>query len=175
MSFSVHNSTVRGLRWLGNSRLVSFSYNQVLNILDCIIHLPLQEYYLIYVFQMVIMCFCPKIVHWKVEPYLSNIIIYLPAIFSFVSFLLASRMPFINAVHHNCEVLNWLLNISACYLLPFPLLWVATINVLSFDALLGAYRWMRKLVALIIDLLWHALEVDSIAHSGYCKSQSVHQ
>lgn len=28
-SFSVHNSTVRGLRWLGNSRLVSFSYNQV--------------------------------------------------------------------------------------------------------------------------------------------------
>ncbi|KAJ0985684.1 hypothetical protein J5N97_004040 [Dioscorea zingiberensis] len=29
MSFSIHNSTVRGLRWLGNSRLVSFSYNQV--------------------------------------------------------------------------------------------------------------------------------------------------
>ncbi|OEL29402.1 hypothetical protein BAE44_0009580 [Dichanthelium oligosanthes] len=29
-SFSVHSSTVRGLRWLGNSRLVSFSYNQVL-------------------------------------------------------------------------------------------------------------------------------------------------
>ncbi|XWS27030.1 hypothetical protein CRYUN_Cryun26dG0080800 [Craigia yunnanensis] len=28
-SFSVHNSTVRGLRWLGNSRLVSFSYTQV--------------------------------------------------------------------------------------------------------------------------------------------------
>ncbi|XP_023530451.1 WD repeat-containing protein 11-like [Cucurbita pepo subsp. pepo] len=28
-SFSVHNSTVRGLRWLGNSRLVSFSYSQV--------------------------------------------------------------------------------------------------------------------------------------------------
>ncbi|KAJ4839223.1 hypothetical protein Tsubulata_007753 [Turnera subulata] len=28
-SFAVHNSTVRGLRWLGNSRLVSFSYNQV--------------------------------------------------------------------------------------------------------------------------------------------------
>ncbi|RVW16714.1 hypothetical protein CK203_076386 [Vitis vinifera] len=28
-SFSVHNSTVRGLRWLGNSRLVSFSYAQV--------------------------------------------------------------------------------------------------------------------------------------------------
>ncbi|XP_021634010.1 WD repeat-containing protein 11 isoform X3 [Manihot esculenta] len=28
-SFSVHNGTVRGLRWLGNSRLVSFSYNQV--------------------------------------------------------------------------------------------------------------------------------------------------
>ncbi|CAL5438889.1 unnamed protein product [Camellia sinensis] len=27
-SFSVHNSTVRGLRWLGNSRLVSFSYTQ---------------------------------------------------------------------------------------------------------------------------------------------------
>ncbi|KGN65649.2 hypothetical protein Csa_019596 [Cucumis sativus] len=28
-SFSVHNSVVRGLRWLGNSRLVSFSYSQV--------------------------------------------------------------------------------------------------------------------------------------------------
>ncbi|XP_042498165.1 WD repeat-containing protein 11 isoform X2 [Macadamia integrifolia] len=28
-SFSVHNSIVRGLRWLGNSRLVSFSYAQV--------------------------------------------------------------------------------------------------------------------------------------------------
>ena len=28
-SFSVHNSIVRGLRWLGNSRLVSFSYTQV--------------------------------------------------------------------------------------------------------------------------------------------------
>ncbi|XP_022729345.1 WD repeat-containing protein 11-like [Durio zibethinus] len=28
-SFSVHTSTVRGLRWLGNSRLVSFSYTQV--------------------------------------------------------------------------------------------------------------------------------------------------
>ncbi|KAG9455783.1 hypothetical protein H6P81_000291 [Aristolochia fimbriata] len=28
-SFSVHNSIVRGLRWLGNSRLVSFSYIQV--------------------------------------------------------------------------------------------------------------------------------------------------
>ncbi|KAH9761734.1 transducin family protein / WD-40 repeat family protein [Citrus sinensis] len=28
-SFSVHNGTVRGLRWLGNSRLVSFSYSQV--------------------------------------------------------------------------------------------------------------------------------------------------
>ncbi|XAR66876.1 hypothetical protein NMG60_11013245 [Bertholletia excelsa] len=27
-SFSAHNSTVRGLRWLGNSRLVSFSYTQ---------------------------------------------------------------------------------------------------------------------------------------------------
>lgn len=27
-SFSVHNSIIRGLRWLGNSRLVSFSYNQ---------------------------------------------------------------------------------------------------------------------------------------------------
>ncbi|KAL7168431.1 hypothetical protein ACSBR2_038799 [Camellia fascicularis] len=27
-SFSVHNSTVRGLRWLGNSRLVSFSYTK---------------------------------------------------------------------------------------------------------------------------------------------------
>ncbi|CAN0918250.1 WD repeat-containing protein 11 [Linum grandiflorum] len=27
-SFSVHTSSVRGLRWLGNSRLVSFSYNQ---------------------------------------------------------------------------------------------------------------------------------------------------
>lgn len=29
VSFAVHSSTVRGLRWLGNSRLVSFSYNQV--------------------------------------------------------------------------------------------------------------------------------------------------
>ncbi|KAJ4758363.1 Transducin family protein / WD-40 repeat family protein [Rhynchospora pubera] len=29
VSFSVHNSSVRGLRWLGNSRLVSFSYSQV--------------------------------------------------------------------------------------------------------------------------------------------------
>lgn len=29
MSFAVHNSAVRGLRWLGNSRLVSFSYSQV--------------------------------------------------------------------------------------------------------------------------------------------------
>ncbi|XP_043699328.1 WD repeat-containing protein 11-like isoform X2 [Telopea speciosissima] len=28
-SFSVHSSIVRGLRWLGNSRLVSFSYTQV--------------------------------------------------------------------------------------------------------------------------------------------------
>ncbi|OWM65934.1 hypothetical protein CDL15_Pgr015359 [Punica granatum] len=28
-SFSVHNGVVRGLRWLGNSRLVSFSYTQV--------------------------------------------------------------------------------------------------------------------------------------------------
>lgn len=28
-SFSVHNGIVRGLRWLGNSRLVSFSYVQV--------------------------------------------------------------------------------------------------------------------------------------------------
>ncbi|KAM1046662.1 hypothetical protein PS2_025881 [Malus domestica] len=28
-SFSVHTGTVRGLRWLGNSRLVSFSYSQV--------------------------------------------------------------------------------------------------------------------------------------------------
>lgn len=28
-SFSVHNGTVRGLRWLGNSRVVSFSYSQV--------------------------------------------------------------------------------------------------------------------------------------------------
>lgn len=28
-SFSVHNTIIRGLRWLGNSRLVSFSYNQV--------------------------------------------------------------------------------------------------------------------------------------------------
>lgn len=28
-SFSVHKGTVRGLRWLGNSRLVSFSYSQV--------------------------------------------------------------------------------------------------------------------------------------------------
>uniref|UniRef100_A0A0E0CF78 Uncharacterized protein n=1 Tax=Oryza meridionalis TaxID=40149 RepID=A0A0E0CF78_9ORYZ len=30
VSFAVHSSTVRGLRWLGNSRLVSFSYSQVL-------------------------------------------------------------------------------------------------------------------------------------------------
>ncbi|KAK1614663.1 hypothetical protein QYE76_020180 [Lolium multiflorum] len=29
VSFAVHSSTVRGLRWLGNSRIVSFSYNQV--------------------------------------------------------------------------------------------------------------------------------------------------
>ncbi|WVZ77962.1 hypothetical protein U9M48_025749 [Paspalum notatum var. saurae] len=29
VSFAVHSSTVRGLRWLGNSRLVSFSYNEV--------------------------------------------------------------------------------------------------------------------------------------------------
>ncbi|CAM0947089.1 unnamed protein product [Alopecurus aequalis] len=29
VSFAVHSSTVRGLRWLGNSRVVSFSYNQV--------------------------------------------------------------------------------------------------------------------------------------------------
>lgn len=28
-SFSVHSTTVRGLRWLGNSRLVSFSYTKV--------------------------------------------------------------------------------------------------------------------------------------------------
>ncbi|KAH9305181.1 hypothetical protein KI387_009585, partial [Taxus chinensis] len=28
-SFSVHNNAIRGLRWLGNSRLVSFSYTQV--------------------------------------------------------------------------------------------------------------------------------------------------
>lgn len=28
-SFSVHNNVVRGLKWLGNSRLVSFSYTQV--------------------------------------------------------------------------------------------------------------------------------------------------
>lgn len=28
-SFAVHNGMVRGLRWLGNSRLVSFSYSQV--------------------------------------------------------------------------------------------------------------------------------------------------
>ncbi|CAM0947087.1 unnamed protein product [Alopecurus aequalis] len=28
VSFAVHSSTVRGLRWLGNSRVVSFSYNQ---------------------------------------------------------------------------------------------------------------------------------------------------
>lgn len=31
-SFSVHNGVVRGLRWLGNSRLVSFSYVQVYDI-----------------------------------------------------------------------------------------------------------------------------------------------
>lgn len=30
-SFSAHSGVVRGLRWLGNSRLVSFSYTQVLN------------------------------------------------------------------------------------------------------------------------------------------------
>ena len=28
-SLAVHNGIVRGLRWLGNSRLVSFSYTQV--------------------------------------------------------------------------------------------------------------------------------------------------
>lgn len=28
-SFSVHNNAVRGLRWLGNSRLVSYSYTAV--------------------------------------------------------------------------------------------------------------------------------------------------
>lgn len=28
-SFSIHNSIIRGLRWLGNSRLISFSYSQV--------------------------------------------------------------------------------------------------------------------------------------------------
>lgn len=28
-SFTVHNGMVRGLRWLGNSRVVSFSYFQV--------------------------------------------------------------------------------------------------------------------------------------------------
>lgn len=33
-SFSVHNSLVRGLRWLGNTRLVSFSYTQVFNITE---------------------------------------------------------------------------------------------------------------------------------------------
>lgn len=27
--FSVHSAVIRGLRWLGNSRLVSFSYTQV--------------------------------------------------------------------------------------------------------------------------------------------------
>lgn len=32
-SFSAHNGVVRGLRWLGNSRLVSFSYTQVLVII----------------------------------------------------------------------------------------------------------------------------------------------
>lgn len=32
VSFAVHSSVVRGLRWLGNSRLVSFSYSQVTNI-----------------------------------------------------------------------------------------------------------------------------------------------
>ena len=30
-SFSVHSGMVRGLRWLGNSRVVSFSYSQVLH------------------------------------------------------------------------------------------------------------------------------------------------
>lgn len=29
VSFSVHSNAIRGLRWLGNSRLVSFSYGQV--------------------------------------------------------------------------------------------------------------------------------------------------
>lgn len=33
-SFSVHTSVVRGLRWLGNTRLVSFSHTPVLNILN---------------------------------------------------------------------------------------------------------------------------------------------
>ncbi|KAK9098746.1 hypothetical protein Syun_025791 [Stephania yunnanensis] len=32
VSFCVHNGIVRGFRWLGNSRLVSFSYTQVLGI-----------------------------------------------------------------------------------------------------------------------------------------------
>lgn len=32
-SLSVHNGVVRGLRWLGNSRLVSFSYTQVYNLI----------------------------------------------------------------------------------------------------------------------------------------------
>lgn len=32
-SFVVHNGAVRGLRWLGNSRLVSFSFTQVKNFL----------------------------------------------------------------------------------------------------------------------------------------------
>lgn len=32
-SLSVHNGIVRGLRWLGNSRLVSFSYTQVYNLI----------------------------------------------------------------------------------------------------------------------------------------------
>lgn len=38
-SFSVHNGVVRGLRWLGNSRLVSFSYTQVLAVIP-LFHLP---------------------------------------------------------------------------------------------------------------------------------------
>lgn len=30
-SFVVHSGVVRGLRWLGNSRMVSFSYTQVID------------------------------------------------------------------------------------------------------------------------------------------------
>jgi hypothetical protein len=37
-SLSVHNGIVRGLRWLGNSRLVSFSYTQVYNLILLVMH-----------------------------------------------------------------------------------------------------------------------------------------
>lgn len=49
-----------------------------------------------------ITCFC----HSQVESHMRNVIINLHAIFSFVSFLLTLRIPFINYVHHNCEAGN---------------------------------------------------------------------